>query len=95
MIVSGVYLIDIVEFFDFIGLLADTRDFDKYDEIAKTVQSSVGDNGLNLLINNAGVTSKVAKLSATRKNELMDNLEVNTVAPIMLTKVNILHIFAI
>lgn len=68
-------------------IIPDIRDLDKYDEVGMVVEASTGGQGLNLLINNAGVSSKVAKLSATRKSELLDNLEVNTIAPIMLTKV--------
>ncbi|KAJ0180266.1 hypothetical protein K1T71_003670 [Dendrolimus kikuchii] len=52
------------------------------DQIAKLV----GENGLNLLINNAGVTTKFTKLNLVKTEQLIDNLTVNTVAPIMLTK---------
>lgn len=68
------------------------RKYDQLDSLSKLVKEQVGDNGLNLLINNAGVTSKVAKISAVRQQELMENLEINTVAPIMMTKVNLLII---
>ncbi|OXA51996.1 hypothetical protein Fcan01_13246 [Folsomia candida] len=64
----------------------DIRDFDKYEEVAMVVDAATEGQGLNLLINNAGVTSKVAKITAIRKSELTDNFETNTIAPILLTK---------
>lgn len=66
---------------------SDIRDFDKYEEVAMVVDAATEGQGLNLLINNAGVTSKVAKITAIRKSELTDNFETNTIAPILLTKV--------
>lgn len=65
----------------------DVTNHDKFDDIVASVRQQVGDEGLNLLINNAGVTSKFAKISAVRPQELRDNFEINAVAPIMLTKV--------
>lgn len=47
----------------------------------------VASDGLNLLVNNAGVTTKFTKLALVKSEQLLDNLVVNTVAPIMLTKV--------
>lgn len=65
----------------------DVRDHDKLEGIASTIRGKVGSQGLNLLINNAGVSSKFARVGVVRHKELLDNLEINTVAPIMMTKV--------
>jgi len=64
----------------------DIRTLANIDNIVKTVDEVTNSTGLNLLINNAGVSSKYARLNATKKEHLMENLEVNTVAPILLTK---------
>ncbi|CAL8072820.1 unnamed protein product [Orchesella dallaii] len=67
-------------------LQIDVRDHEKLAGTAEAVAKEVGDGGLNLLVNNAGISSKVAKLSAVRQQELLDNLEINAVAPILMTK---------
>jgi len=64
----------------------DVRDYSKYDDIVSSVDTITKGAGLNLLINNAGISSKYARLSSTKKDALMDSFETNTVAPIMLTK---------
>jgi len=64
----------------------DIRDYAKYDDIVSSVDTITKGVGLNLLINNAGISSKYARLSSTKKEALMDSFEINTVAPIMLTK---------
>jgi len=53
------------------------------------VDKTTNGAGLNLLINNAGVSSKYAKISAVKKEQLMENFEINAVGPILLTKVHI------
>jgi NAD(P)-dependent dehydrogenase (short-subunit alcohol dehydrogenase family) len=45
----------------------------------------VGNKGLNLLINNAGIISRDS-LPIVTAQHVMDNLETNAVAPLMLTK---------
>lgn len=58
-----------------------------FGEISTQISKIVGDKGLNLLINNAGVTTKFTKLALVKTEQLLENLTVNTIAPIMLTKV--------
>jgi NAD(P)-dependent dehydrogenase (short-subunit alcohol dehydrogenase family) len=65
----------------------DVRDYGKYDEVVAQVDKSTGGKGLSLLINNAGITSKYARLNQVKKESLMDNFEINTVGPILMTKV--------
>ncbi|XP_026742740.1 uncharacterized protein LOC113504571 [Trichoplusia ni] len=57
-----------------------------FGEISTQISKIVGDKGLNLLINNAGVTTKFTKLALVKTEQLLENLTVNTIAPIMLTK---------
>jgi NAD(P)-dependent dehydrogenase (short-subunit alcohol dehydrogenase family) len=64
----------------------DVRDFNKYDELANEVEAKTKEAGLNLLINNAGISSKYARLSGVRKEDLVASFETNTIAPILLTK---------
>lgn len=47
------------------------------------------ENGLNVLFNNAGASPKSTRLNFVKTNHLFDTLTVNTVAPIMLTKVRL------
>lgn len=58
-----------------------------FDEISSQISQVVGAKGLNLLVNNAGVATKFTKLNLVKAEQLMENLTINTVAPIMLTKV--------
>lgn len=50
----------------------------------------VKDDGLNVLLNNAGVTSKFTRLQLVKPEQMIDNFTVNTVAPVLLTKVNMI-----
>lgn len=65
----------------------DIKEDSKFDEVAAEVKEATKGKGLNLLINNAGISSKYAKLNMVKKEHLLENFEVNTVAPILLTKV--------
>ncbi|CAG9783425.1 unnamed protein product [Diatraea saccharalis] len=64
----------------------DVTDFGSYDDFTSQIAKVTGNDGLNLLINNAGVTTKFTKLNLVKTEQLLDNLTVNTIAPIMLTK---------
>ncbi|XP_052759062.1 C-factor [Galleria mellonella] len=64
----------------------DVKNTDKFEEVALQISRVVGDNGLNLLINNAGVTTKYTKINLVKPEQLLENLAVNTIAPIILTK---------
>lgn len=56
--------------------------------MAEEISNYTKENGLNLLINNAGVTSKFTTLNYVKSQQLIDNFMINTVAPILLTKVS-------
>lgn len=65
--------------------LANTKD---YDKIIKVVAEKVGNAGLNVLFNNAGISSKFTRLGLVKEKQLTEAFFVNTVAPILLTKVS-------
>lgn len=67
-------------------LQLDVKNFDSYNDIVKQVQDVVKDGGLNLLVNNAGVSSKFTRVNLVKADQMTDNFLVNSVAPLMLTK---------
>ncbi|GBP63589.1 C-factor [Eumeta japonica] len=67
-------------------LRLDVKNTEFFDEAVSKISEVVGDDGLNVLINNAGVATKYTKLGLVKTEQMIDNLMVNTVAPIMLTK---------
>lgn len=51
------------------------------------VEGIVGEEGLNVILHNAGVFPNKDKSHSTR-DDLMTTLEINSVAPLMLTRVS-------
>ncbi|CAG2118390.1 unnamed protein product [Medioppia subpectinata] len=66
-------------------LQLDGTDYKSFDGFAKQVADIVGDRGLDTLVNNAGIFI-TKKLDAVTAADMMTNFEVNSVAPLMLTK---------
>ncbi|KAJ8679421.1 hypothetical protein QAD02_015208 [Eretmocerus hayati] len=64
----------------------DLKDTSRYPEIFKEVQNAVGDAGLNVLFNNAGISTKYARLPLVKEEQLTENYLINTVVPILLAK---------
>lgn len=64
----------------------DINKFDKHQEFTNEVEKILGGTGLNLLINNAGISSKFTRINLVKVEQMIDNLVTNTVAPLMLTK---------
>ncbi|XP_063983571.1 C-signal [Diachasmimorpha longicaudata] len=64
----------------------DLKDTHRYAEIVDTVGKNVGDAGLNVLFNNAGIAAKYTRIGMVKEEQLTDVYFVNTVVPIMLTK---------
>lgn len=64
----------------------DLTNTDSYKKIVDTVNEKVRGNGLNVLFNNAGISSKFTRLGLVKERQITDALLLNTVAPIMLTK---------
>lgn len=63
----------------------DVRDYDKYEKIVDQVTKAVGSDGLNLLINNAGIHIK-ADFHDAKRDDMLEVYEVNVVAPLMFTR---------
>ncbi|GLV32298.1 sniffer [Carabus blaptoides fortunei] len=64
----------------------DLKKYDAYDKLSKQVHDIVGEDGLNVLFNNAGVASKFTRLNLVKPEQLQDAFATNTIAPIMLSK---------
>lgn len=67
--------------------MPDVKDFASYDNFAKQVQAIVKDDGVNVLFNSAGVSTKFTRVNLVKLEQMTDNFLINTVAPLMLTKV--------
>lgn len=63
----------------------DTTDFDALPSFVNKVDELVGDNGLDILINNAGAFLKVSLLEGS-SDDVMENFKINAVAPFMMTR---------
>ena len=67
-------------------LSADVTDEASYPRLLSEVQQVVKGDGLNLLINNAGVVSN-QPLHELDSEQMRHNFDINCLAPVMLTKV--------
>ena len=63
----------------------DVKDYASHGTLAKQVEEAVGDAGLDVLINNAGIYNKVS-LESGSPELIVENVEVNAVAPFFLTR---------
>lgn len=63
----------------------EVRDYDKYEKVVGELTKSFGSDGLNLLINNAGIHIK-ADFHDAKRDDMMEVYEVNVVAPLLLTR---------
>jgi NAD(P)-dependent dehydrogenase (short-subunit alcohol dehydrogenase family) len=68
------------------GGVLDVRDYDRYEEFSKKVKEIVKEDGLNILFNNAGVSSKFTRIQLVKSEQMLEAFKVNTIGPIMLTK---------
>jgi hypothetical protein len=71
------------------GGVLDVRDYDRYEEFSKKVKEIVKEDGLNILFNNAGVSSKFTRIQLVKSEQMLEAFKVNTIGPIMLTKVQL------
>lgn len=69
-----------------INYFSELTDTKSYDKIVNIVNEKVGDNGLNVLFNNAGMATKFTRIGNVKEEQLTQCFYVNTVVPIMLTK---------
>lgn len=63
------------------------KDVASFPNVRQQIENEVGDVGLNLLINNAGIMFGDS-LDKVSKETMMENFEVNVVSPLLLTKVS-------
>lgn len=63
----------------------DVKEYDKYEKVVDEVAKTVGSEGLNLLVNNAGIHIK-ADFHDAKRDDMMEVYEVNVVAPLLLTR---------
>lgn len=67
---------------------ADVSNTEKYADIAAHVDEVTGGEGINLLINNAGIyEGQQESIRSLKKEAFLKHLEVNTLGPIFLTQV--------
>lgn len=67
-------------------LKLDVVDEGSYTALVKWVREIVGNHGLNLLINNAGIAPKSTRITQVKWQQMVDTFLVNSVAPVMLSK---------
>lgn len=65
----------------------DVTDYASFDGFVKQIDDVVKEEGLNVVLNNAGVFPDKGKAESSR-DDLMITFEINSVAPIMLTRVS-------
>lgn len=66
-------------------LQLDMKNYSSYDAFRDQVAAIVGDGGLSMLINNAGIALRNT-LDTVTPEQMLENYEVNTVTPLMLSK---------
>ncbi|XP_014246377.1 uncharacterized protein LOC106664859 [Cimex lectularius] len=67
-------------------LKLDVTDYSAFPNFANEVGEIVGNEGLNVLINNAGIAGKFLKIGYLKHEAMLEAYSVNTVAPVMLAK---------
>lgn len=67
-------------------LILDVTDFDSFAKFASKIDDFSQDNGLNLLINNAGFAPKSTRLSFVKAADFEQTFRINVTAPVLLTK---------
>lgn len=73
------------------SLLLDVTSQESIERAASEVEQLVQEEGLNCLINNAGI-NVVANLETVTADKMVENFHTNTVAPLMITKVSFLRL---
>ncbi|XP_054721278.1 C-factor-like [Uloborus diversus] len=63
----------------------DVKDVESFSSLRQQLELDLGDKGLNLLLNNAGILFRDS-LEEVTKETMMENFEVNVVSPLLLTK---------
>lgn len=66
---------------------SDVTNYESFQTLVTQIEDVVKDEGLNVLLNNAGSAPKSTRLSFTKAADLKETFDTNTVAPVMLTAV--------
>ena len=64
----------------------DVNNCQSFPELSETVSQLTGEMGLNILVNNAGVSPKSTRINMVTEQQMMDTFKTNVVAPVLLTK---------
>ena len=64
----------------------DVTRLDSFPVLADSLRHITGGQGLNILINNAGVSPKATKINIVTDQQMRDTFECNVIAPLFLTK---------
>ena len=83
------YSVVYIVFFLYCG--TDVGDESRYKSLVSEVADNVGDEGLNVLFHNAAVLLDNFGVEGLTSDSMIHNFRVNTVAPMMFTKVR--HVF--
>ena len=75
-----------IKFFVHLYIFLDTTDESSYPSLVKWVEGVVGEDGLNILINNAGMLRK-DNFETVTSESMLEHFKTNTLGPLFLTKV--------
>ena len=64
----------------------DVTDCQTFPGVSEAVSEITGEKGLNILINNAGVSPKSTRINMVTEDQMMETFKTNVVAPVLLTK---------
>ena len=67
-------------------LRLDVSDCPSFPAVSEAVSEITGPGGLNILINNAGVSPKSTRINMVTEDQMMETFKTNVVAPVLLTK---------
>lgn len=84
---TGILLFMLIIKKNYTILTADLNNSEDISNLAKTVTDILGTRGLDVLVNNAGISSKFTRLPMVKEKDLTDHFRVNVIAPILLAKV--------
>lgn len=70
-----------------LSLLLDVSKLDSFAEFKKEVEAIVGENGVNVLYNNAGVSGESAVFPSLTPEGYINTFNVNTFGPVFLIQV--------
>jgi NAD(P)-dependent dehydrogenase (short-subunit alcohol dehydrogenase family) len=69
-----------------VAIFADVLNHETFGDVAEEVSSIVGEQGLNLLINNAGISPRSTRINFVTAEAMAETFAVNATSPLMLTK---------